>query len=213
MFVGRKLDEIPQCLEALSKSIKDKQITELNVNDNAIGLSVIKSLDFILSGIPTLEVLKINNCGLGPDVGEIIAAAFKENKDLKLKQFTAGRDRLENRGITALASVFKEMKSLEVIEVPQNGIKKEGMLALLEALKENAETLREIKIEDNWIKGQAVDKLAELILKAKKLEKLNISDSNMGSEGALLVVRAIQDSEIKNTLKEFYCNYNEVEDK
>ena len=147
------------------------------------------------------------------DVGEIIAAAFKENKDLKLKQFTAGRDRLENRGITALASVFKEMKSLEVIEVPQNGIKKEGMLALLEALKENAETLREIKIEDNWIKGQAVDKLAELILKAKKLEKLNISDSNMGSEGALLVVRAIQDSEIKNTLKEFYCNYNEVEDK
>jgi hypothetical protein len=28
--------------------------------------------------------------------------------------------------------------SLEVIEVPQNGIKKDGMMALLEALKANA---------------------------------------------------------------------------
>jgi len=48
----------------------------------------------------------------------MIANALKENKDLKLKHFTAGRDRLENKGITALAAVFKEMKSLEVIEVP-----------------------------------------------------------------------------------------------
>ena len=87
------------------------------------------------------------------------------------------------------------------------------MLALLEALVKNAGSLKEIKIDDNWIKGEAVDKLAELILKAKKLEKLNISDSNMGSKGVLLVARAIKESEINNTLKEFYCNFNEVEDK
>jgi hypothetical protein len=48
----------------------------------------------------------------------MIANALHENKDLKLTSFSAGRDRLENKGITALAGVFKEMKSLEVIEVP-----------------------------------------------------------------------------------------------
>lgn len=47
----------------------------------------------------------------------MIANALKENKDLKLVHFSAGRDRLENKGITALAGVFGEMKSLEVIEV------------------------------------------------------------------------------------------------
>jgi len=48
----------------------------------------------------------------------MIANALKENKDLRLVQFSAGRDRLENKGITALAAVFKEMQSLEVIEIP-----------------------------------------------------------------------------------------------
>lgn len=48
----------------------------------------------------------------------MIANALKENKDLRLVHFSAGRDRLENKGITALAAVFKEMGSLEVIEVP-----------------------------------------------------------------------------------------------
>ena len=48
----------------------------------------------------------------------MIANALKENKDLRLVQFSAGRDRLENKGITALAAVFKEMKSLEVLEIP-----------------------------------------------------------------------------------------------
>jgi Ran GTPase-activating protein (RanGAP) involved in mRNA processing and transport len=89
----------------------------------------------------------------------MIADALAENKDLKLAQFSAGRDRLENKGITALAQVFGQMKSLEVIEVPQNGIKEAGMLALLEALKENAQTIREVCIHDNWIKSSAAEKL------------------------------------------------------
>ena len=33
--------------------------------------------------------------------------------------------------------VFAEMKSLERLEVPQNGVKKDGMIALFAALKEN----------------------------------------------------------------------------
>ena len=66
MFVGRKLQELPGSLEVLGKSIADKKITHLNLSDNALGASVIQSFDFLLSGIPTLKVLKINNCGLGP---------------------------------------------------------------------------------------------------------------------------------------------------
>ena len=49
----------------------------------------------------------------------MIANVLLENKDLKLSHFSAGRDRLENKGITALARFFKEHAgNLEVLEVP-----------------------------------------------------------------------------------------------
>lgn len=36
----------------------------------------------------------------------------------------------------------------------------------MEALKENAETLREVYIDDNWVKGEAAEKLIEFIFRA-----------------------------------------------
>ena len=68
--------------------------------------------------MPTLQVLQVNNCGLGPEGGEMIAQALARNEGLKLKHFEAGRDRLENKGITALGRVFARMGSLEVVHVP-----------------------------------------------------------------------------------------------
>lgn len=211
IFVGRKLDELPKSLEVLAKSIKNKKIEYLDLSHNAFGPAGISSFDFLLKEMSTLKVLKITNCGLGPEGGEMIANALKENKELKLEQFSAGRDRLENKGIKRLSEVFSEMKSLKVIEIPQNGIKKEGMLSLMEALKANFETLREVYIHDNWIKNEAVDKLVEFLLKSNKLERLNISDSDMGNEAVLLIMKAMKESPCSETLKEFHCNYNEVE--
>jgi Ran GTPase-activating protein (RanGAP) involved in mRNA processing and transport len=86
------------------------------------------------------------------------------------------------------------------------------MMALLEALSANASSLKEVYVHDNWIKGEAVDSLVRFILKAQKLERLNISDSTMGTAGAVLVARALQEATaIHSTLKSFSCNYNEVE--
>ena len=84
----------------------------LNLSDNAFGPAGIKSFDFLLRELKSLKTLKVTNCGLGPEGGEMIAQALAENKDLKLVQFSAGRDRLENKGITALAGVFKAMGGL-----------------------------------------------------------------------------------------------------
>lgn len=131
----------------------------------------------------------------------MIANALKENPNMKLTYFSAGRDRLENKGIKSLAEAFKQMGSLQVIEVPQNGIKKEGMMALMECLKYNADNIREIYVHDNWIKNEAVDLLAEFILKAKTLKVLNISDSTMGSESVYLVVSALAQSKACETLE------------
>lgn len=111
-----------------------------------------------------------------------------------------------------MANVFKAMGSLEILEVPQNGIKKDGMIALLDALKSNSQTLREVYLHDNWIKQEAIDRLVEFILRAESLERLNISDSTMGTNGALLLAKAIAENpHLKSTLRHVSCNYNEIE--
>jgi len=68
------------------------------------------------------------------------------------------------------------------------------MIALIEAFSTNADTLKEVYIHDNWVKDEAVEKLAQFIFKAKKLEVLNISDSQMGNKWAHFLFRALKDS-------------------
>jgi hypothetical protein len=53
--------------------------------------------------------------------------------------------------------------------------------------------------------------LAEFLLKAEKLEKLNISDNDMGNDAVLYVMRALKQSPSAKTLVEVHCNFNEVE--
>mmetsp|Transcript_37628 Transcript_37628/g.27736 ORF Transcript_37628/g.27736 Transcript_37628/m.27736 type:complete len:111 (-) Transcript_37628:307-639(-) len=104
------------------------------------------------------------------------------------------------------------MGSLVVIDIPQNGIKKEGMVKMMGAFVANAATLREVYINDNWIKQEAVQELAHFILKSEQLTVLNISDSDMGNEAVFHVLQALKASpKAKNTLREFYCNFNEVD--
>jgi Ran GTPase-activating protein (RanGAP) involved in mRNA processing and transport len=84
------------------------------------------------------------------------------------------------------------------------------MMALLKAFQANASTLREVYIHDNWVKGEAVDQLIKFLLKAEVLEKLNVSDSDMGNEKVYLLFKAIEASASRTVIKELYCNFNEV---
>lgn len=85
-------------------------------------------------------------------------------------------------------------------------------MALLEALKANAATLREVYLHDNWVKGEANERLVEFVLRAERLERLNVSDSTMGTQAVLLLVKAMAASaHTCKTLKYFACNFNEVE--
>lgn len=206
IFVSRKLDAIPQSLTALTNALIGKNILEINLSDNAFGPIGIKSFDKFVKATPCIKVFKITNCGIGPEGGEMVAAAIS---DLKLTHFSAGRDRLENKGIKALAEVFIKMESLEIIDVPQNGIKKEGMLALIKSFKNN-KNLREIYIHDNWVKDEAATDAADYFKEAANLERVNISDTDMGGESALAIVKGLNQGAKK--LKEFKCNYNEVDE-
>ena len=94
----------------------------------------------------------------------------------------------------ALAKVFGEVGTLEVIHVPQNGIKDEGMATFLENVGTKCKGLKELRINDNWLKTNATEKLLSLLMNCEQLELLNISDLNMGQENVLVTLRALAES-------------------
>ena len=102
----------------MANALLPKNLIEVDLSDNAFGPDGIKAFECLLREDKHLKVLKVSNCGLGPEGGVMIAEALGANDGLQLQTFHAGRDRLENKGITALASVFAEMKSLQELHVP-----------------------------------------------------------------------------------------------
>lgn len=207
--MSRLREEIPDSIRFLTDALLNKQVEELDMSDNAFGPDGIKGWEnFVRNCSAHLTTLKINNCGLSPLGGEMIAAALKANENLKLQHFEAGRDRLENDGISALASFFKKSATLQVISVPQNGIKVEGMTALMDSLITN-KGLRELRVNDNWLKGDAVEAFIVAIPVLENLEVLDISDCDIGSENVRRIAQALKKAK---SLRVLLCNYNEADE-
>lgn len=208
IFVSRLKDELPSSLRYLIESIQDKNILILNLSDNAFGPSGVAAFDFYLRSTTTLKELYIENCGLGPEGGESVAKALESNSNLLLERIRVGRNRLENKGATAFGNYFASTNSLVEVQAFQNGIKDQGISSFLRGLISN-KSLKILKVNDNLI-TDAVDALIELISSLPILEVLDISDSNLGSEKALRIFKVLAKS---STIKEIYCNYNDIEDK
>ena len=133
-FIGKLKEEIPVNLKALLQGVTGKNLEEVDLSDNAFGPSGVPGFDFFLKATPSIKVLRMINCGLGPMGGKALADCLKEG-NLKLVEFYAGRNRLEDDGYQAIAQVLGEMGTLLKIEMPQNFVKKQGMISMLSALK------------------------------------------------------------------------------
>jgi Ran GTPase-activating protein 1 len=94
---------------------------------------------------------------------------------MRLREFSASRDRLENEGIKALAEVFSTHKTLQKIEVYQNGIRM-GLSHLFAALPSCKDTIEYVDVSDNLIKRSTAE-MIEFIKTCKEVKYLNLSDS------------------------------------
>jgi Ran GTPase-activating protein 1 len=106
IFTTRLKSDLPHSLSLLIKAIEDKPIQELNLSHNAFGPAGVESFKEYLSKTTTLKVLDVTNCGLGPIGGAMIGDALYQNENVKIEEFYASRDRLEERGMEAIARAF-----------------------------------------------------------------------------------------------------------
>ncbi|CAL1685844.1 unnamed protein product [Lasius platythorax] len=203
MFTGRLKTEIPKALEYLGTALctAGSQLTELDLSDNAFGPIGIQGLANLLTSSPcyTLQELRLNNNGLGISGGKMLAKALekclenssKEGTPLTLKVFIVGRNRLENEGAQALASVFEKLKTLEEVVMQQNGIYHIGIAAIAQGLSANP-NLRVLNLNDNTIGLKGAKALAKVLPIFRGLEELNLGDCLLKTKGALVLAEALE---------------------
>ena len=81
-----------------------KLIRDLGKGETKFDTTKIDFQEF-LEICPTLKILDVTNCGVGPKGCEMLAESLLKNKECRLTEFYASRDRLED-SISYLGKVF-----------------------------------------------------------------------------------------------------------
>jgi Ran GTPase-activating protein 1 len=170
-----------------------------------------------LSNTKTLETLRLNNNGLGLGGGAMIAQALQaqadkakeENRPSSLRTIICGRNRLEDGSSKALARAFSSHGTLEVVRMPQNGIRPDGIRTIVEGLRD-CKNLRHLDLQDNTFTVKGSKALAAALSSWPQLEILNVSDCLLSKKGGAHVFSALERGDNKQ-LRELLLQYNELQ--
>ncbi|KAF6755894.1 ran GTPase activating protein 1 [Ephemerocybe angulata] len=195
IFTGRLISEIPQALSALCDALVDKtSLVEIDLSDNAFGGRSVDPIVPLLTKNRVFQILKLNNNGLGPAGGSVIAGALLESAQLSkaagtpsnLRTVICGRNRLENGSAGVWAQAFGAHGGLKEVRMPQNGIRMEGIIELAKGLAKNP-TLESIDFQDNaFTVGEdlaGIEAWSEALSSWPELHTLNLSDCIISTEG------------------------------
>ncbi|KAJ7451592.1 hypothetical protein FB451DRAFT_1051315 [Mycena latifolia] len=200
IFTGRLISEIPLALTAICDALKDKtSLVELNLSDNAFGGRSVEPMVPFLTHNRTFQVLKLNNNGLGPAGGVVLATALLESAKLSkaegkkssLRTVICGRNRLEDGSAPAWAEAFAAHGTLQEVRMPQNGIRMAGVTALAKGLAQ-CPGLQHIDLQDNTFTADGevsgVEAWTVALKSWPELTTLNLSDCVLSSEGEVPVI-------------------------
>ncbi|KAJ3284137.1 hypothetical protein HK104_010081 [Borealophlyctis nickersoniae] len=200
MFTGRLKDEIPLALEALGDALEDKvHLVELDLSDNAFGPAGAKPLMKLLTNNRNIQILRLNNNGLGIEGGRLIAEALvaaqsknvAESRQSSLRVIVTGRNRLESKGAEYLSEAFRaHSESLQEVRMPQNSIRPEGVQTLVRALA-TCKKLEHLDLQDNTFTEPGSVALAEALANWPHMRILNVGDCLLSARGGLAIIKAL----------------------
>lgn len=222
IFTGRLLNEIPEALSSLLTSILNlPNLRTINLNDNAFGLNTQAPVVAFLSSHVPLQHLYLNNNGLGPHAGILVAdalselhakkeAARKEGKDVPyLETVICGRNRLENGSMTAWAKAFRLHNRIKEIKMVQNGIRQEGISHLLSEGLNYTTELKVLDLQDNTFTLKGAKVLAKVVSSWADILELGIGDSLLSAKGGVLLGSALAKGE-NTKLETLRLQYNDI---
>jgi len=218
-FTGRMKEDVPPAIEIFGQALVDKkQLRIVDFSDNAFSPAGAKALSNFLSCCINLEELRLNNNGLGPEGGKIIAQALIKSRaksreagvESCLRKITIGRNRLENGSASMFAEAFKAHEGLQEVYMYQNGIRPEGIAMLAEGLSA-CKDLRVIDLQDNTFTEVGASAIASAILSWSHLTRLMIGDCLVSDEGCKLLISNLLASPSAATVQVINFQYAEME--
>ena len=225
IFTSRLLSEIPPALSSLLGALLElPNLHTVDLSDNAFGLNTAAPLVEFLGKATPLRHLILNNNGLGPEAGALVAGALSKlaqkkeeearrtNTDVVyLETVVCGRNRLENGSMAAWAKAYADhAKDMQTVRMTQNGIRPEGITRLLRDGLGKAKGLKTLDLQDNTFTVKGATALADIVTGWKEMIELAAGDCLLGSRGAIKVANALAKGENKKlkTLKLFYNEIN-----
>lgn len=225
LFTGRLLSEIPQALDALLTALLQcPKLHTINLNDNAFGLNTVEPLRPFLSKCTSLRHLYLNNNGLGPAAGTLVAEALvklAENKAAKrksgeevpeLETVICGRNRLETGSMAAWVKAYTANNKVKTVKMVQNGIRPEGMATLLKHGLSQCKELEVMDMQDNTFTSLAAKTLADAVVEWKGIKELAVGDCLLSARGGRMLGDALaQGGNVK--LEVLRLQFNEIDAK
>lgn len=225
IFTSRLLSEIPPALEALLTALLHcPNLHTVDLSDNAFGLNTVAPLVAFLKAHVPLKHLILNNNGLGPDAGTLIAEALtelaerktavrKEGKDVpELETVVCGRNRLESGSMVAWAKAFCAHANTKVVKMTQNGIRAEGIVTLLRDGLGGCQGLQVLDLQDNTFTVKGSLALADVVWKWTQLQELGVGDCLLGNKGVVQTCAALERG-CNGELSILRLQYNEIEER
>ena len=175
---------------------------------------------FLSSHVP-LQHLYLNNNGLGPHAGILIADALstlhakkeearKAGKDVPdLETVICGRNRLENGSMTAWAKAYSLHTSLKEVKMVQNGIRPEGISHLLTDGLRYARGIKVLDLQDNTFTILGAKALAKAVPGWTEIQELGVGDSLLSAKGAVLLANSLAKGANKK-LEVLRLQYNDI---
>lgn len=216
MFTGRLKDEIPLALDAFVAVLVDQPLVEVDFSDNAFGPAGAKPLQRLIIENRNIQVLKLNNNGLGIQgarlISEALTTAAEKNKESNaknsLRTLLCGRNRMEAEGAGYLAQSLKLYHdSLQTFRIFQNSIRPDGIVFLMECIA-NCGELRVLDLQDNTFTDKGALAFTKAVANLSKLEELNLGDCLLGKDGGAKVIQSLA---ANTSLQTILLGFNEID--
>ncbi|KAL2219293.1 ran GTPase activating protein 1 [Thermoascus aurantiacus ATCC 26904] len=226
IFTSRLLSEIPPALTALLNALLEiPTLHTVNLSDNAFGLNTQAPLvDFLSRHVP-LRHLILNNNGLGPAAGALIAEALTKLAERKeearktatdgkeiplLETVVCGRNRLENGSMASWAKAYQaHAAGIRTVKMTQNGIRQEGISLLLKEGLSHAKGLEVLDLQDNTFTIMGSTALADVIGGWPSLRELGVGDCLLSPRGGIKLANALAEGKNKK-VQTLRLQYNDI---
>ncbi|KIY43670.1 RNI-like protein [Fistulina hepatica ATCC 64428] len=213
IFGTRLISEVPDALTSICQGLVTvPALVELNLSNNALGGRAVHPLVPLIVENRSIQVFKLNNNGLGPEGGAVVAKALLESgkraladgKESNLRVIICGKNRLEDGSADAWGAALAAHPHLQKVKMVNNGIREKGLIAIANGLLSCSDlrylSLREglaMEILDDMDptvddgRKHAWHVIADVLRNAKKLRFLDLSDCGLNIPGSREIIRAL----------------------